>query len=194
MTGGIGSGKSTVANLLAQLGAHLIDADAISRQCTSSNGAAIASLLASFGPTVLTPDGALDRNKMRSLIFADAHAKHQLECIVHPLVATEIAKQTSIAEFYGSSCIVYDIPLLVESKRWRTVLHRVLVVDCDQTTQISRVRERDGFKAEEVMKILAAQASRIERLRAADLVLHNDGITMDELTVQVQEIGAQFGL
>lgn len=194
LTGGIGSGKSTVAALLTQLGASVIDADAISKAATAPGGAAMASLEAAFGATMLTAEGALDREKMRHLIYSDTTAKSRLENIVHPVVGLAIAHHAEQAEHSGSPCIVFDIPLLVESKHWRKSLHRILVVDCLEQTQVSRVMARNGFSAAEVEKIMAAQASRENRLCAADWVLFNDGITLDVLAQHVQEIGTQFGL
>lgn len=194
LTGGIGSGKSTVAAVLAHMGAALIDADAISRAATAPGGSAIAALKSIFGPAMLTSDGALDRDQMRSLVFSDPTAKARLEAIVHPLVGLEIAKQAKQAEEAGTPCIVFDIPLLVESKHWRTRLSRVLVIDCAEDTQIARVMGRNGRAADEVRQVIAAQATRKQRLASADLVVFNDGITLDHLTQQVREIGTQFGL
>ena len=194
LTGGIGSGKSTVAALLAKRGACVIDADAISRKTTAPNGSAIAPLEAAFGPEILSEDGALNREKMRHLIYDDVTAKARLEGIVHPLVGKEIARQAQGAECSGAPCIVFDIPLLVESKHWRKSLDRILVVDCLESTQIARVTVRNGLDATDVKKILAAQATREDRLSAADFVLFNDGITLDALAKHVQEIGTQFGL
>lgn len=194
LTGGIGSGKSTVAGMLATRGAVIIDADAISRATTAAGGGAIAPLKAAFGPAMLTPEGALDRDQMRALVFADPSAKSRLESIVHPLVGQAIALQAQQAQAAGAACLVFDIPLLVESRHWRKMLDRILVVDCTQATQITRVTARNGLSEAEVRNILAAQASRAQRLAAADMVVFNDGITMDELAQQVQEIGPQFGL
>lgn len=194
LTGGIGSGKSTVARLLCKFGATIIDADAISKAATASKGAAIDPIEAAFGPPILTAEGALDRDRMRRLIYTDASAKARLESILHPLVGREISRQAQLAEDCGSTCTVFDIPLLVETKHWREMLHRVLVVDCLPQTQAIRVAERNGMAYADVQKILAAQATREERLRAADLVIFNDGITMDSLAIQVHEIGTQFGL
>jgi dephospho-CoA kinase len=194
LTGGIGSGKSTVASLLAQKGAVVIDADAISRAATAPNGAAIAALEIAFGRAMLTSIGALDREKMRQLIYTDPGAKAQLENIVHPLVGAEIALQTRVAERSGSQCIVFDIPLLVESAHWRSQLNRILVIDCSSETQIARVTERNGFSTADTKRILAAQASRENRLRAADYVLFNDGISLTTLAQQVHKMSPQFGL
>jgi len=194
LTGGIGSGKSTVAMAFAHLGAALIDADAISRAATASGGAAISALKSTFGPALITRDGALDRDQMRSLVYSDPTAKARLEAIVHPLVGLEIARQAQQAEEAGAPCIVFDIPLLVESGHWRTRLNRVLVIDCTEDTQIARVMGRNGLTADEVRKIVAAQATRKQRLASADLVVFNDGISLDHLAQQVREIGTQFGL
>ncbi len=194
LTGGIGSGKSTVAHLLVAQGAFLIDADAISRATTAAGGNAIAPITAAFGPALIGPDGALNRDAMRTLVFTDPTAKARLESIIHPLVGQEISAQAQQAEQAGAACIVFDIPLLVESGRWRRTVDRVLVVDCLVPTQIARVMARSGLTAVDVEKIVATQATRAQRLAAADVVLFNDGITCDELGVQTREISGQFGL
>lgn len=194
LTGGIGSGKSTVAILLKAMGAALIDADAISRATTAQGGSAIAALEAAFGSEILTHERALDREKMRALAFSVPDAKTRLEGIIHPLVGSEIALQGRVAEDAGAQCIVFDIPLLLESSHWRRDLRRVLVVDCTLQTQIDRVVIRSGMKAEQVRRIAATQASRAHRLAAADFVLFNDGITVSDLESQVKQMGALFGL
>lgn len=194
LTGGIGSGKSTVSSLLGHMGAVVIDADAISKATTAPGGSAIAALKAAFGADVLTADGALDRAQMRKLIYSDSDAKTRLEAIVHPLVGQAIAQQAHHADLAGTRCIVFDIPLLVESQHWRATLDRVVVIDCTEDTQIARVKARNELTEHEVQKILAAQASRTQRRAAADLVLFNDGISLDDLRQQVREIGTQFGL
>ena len=194
LTGGIGSGKSTVAGLLAALGAGVIDADAISRATTAAHGAALPLIAAQFGADYIGEDGALHRERMRQHIFANALAKAQLEAIIHPLVGLEVAAQTRRLTEAGKACIVFDIPLLVESGHWRARLQRVLVVDCTPATQIIRVVARSGMPAADVQKIMDAQAVRPQRLAAADSVLFNDGISLLELATQVQAIGLQFGL
>lgn len=194
LTGGIGSGKSTVAGLLATMGASVIDADAISRQVTAEGGAAIAALQAKFGPAILTPDRALDRDAMRQRVFTDQGARKSLEDIVHPLVKQAMVMQAELAQTTGARCIVFDIPLLVESGQWRRTLQRVLVVDCTMETQITRVLARDKLTEAGIQKIIDAQASRATRLKAADWVLYNDGISKDCLGQQIHEIAAQFGL
>ena len=157
-------------------------------------GAAIAPIERTFGPYVLTNERGLDRAKMRHLIFTDPTARAALESIVHPLVQREMLRQTELAEERGIACIVLDIPLLVESQFWRSKLHRILVVDCSEPTQIARVSQRDGIASAEIAQILTAQAPRTQRLQAADLVLFNDGISLVSLAAQVQQMGAQFGL
>jgi len=194
LTGGIGSGKSTVAALFAGLGAGVIDADAISRGTTASGGQAIAAIAAEFGANFITVDNSLDRGRMRDLVFRDVAMKARLEAIVHPFVAQQIQSQADAFAAAGSRCVVFDIPLLVESKHWRSQLDRVLVVDCSPATQVARVTRRSGMNASEVERVISAQANRLYRLSAADLVLHNDSITQDTLAQQVKEIATQFGL
>lgn len=194
LTGGIGSGKSTVASMLAQMGAHVIDADAISRTTTAKNGAAVPALKACFGSSIVTADGALDRDKMRALVFTDSKAKVLLEGIVHPLVNQAIGTQARQAQADGAACIVFDIPLLVESAHWRQSLQRVLVIDCTPPTQVTRVMARNSLSTQDVQQIVAAQAPRAVRLQAADMVLFNDSISLEELQRQVRKISTQFGL
>lgn len=194
LTGGIGSGKSTVAQLLANLGAEVIDADAISRATTAAGGAALPLVQAQFGAAFVGADGALNRDHMRQHIFANPDAKTRLESIIHPLVGQQIAEQARRFTAAGKACIVFDIPLLVESGRWRPQFRRVLVVDCNPATQISRVMARSGLAQTEVQRIMDAQASRSKRLAAADAVLCNEGISLPELAALVQQLAPQFGL
>ena len=194
LTGGIGSGKSTVSAFLEQMGAAIIDADAISRATTGPGGAAIAALRVAFGASVLTADGAMDRAKMRKLVYSDPGAKTQLEAIIHPLVGQAVGHQALHVQVSGARWTVFDIPLLVESQHWRTKLDRILVIDCSEDTQVVRVAARNGLTHHEIGKILATQASRKQRLECADWVLLNDGISLDELRQHVQQIGTQFGL
>lgn len=198
LTGGIGSGKSTVAQMLVGQGATLVDVDAISRACTAPGGAAIAPIAAQFGLDFITADGALRRDVMRQRVFADPHAKLQLEAIIHPLVCAEAARLTHAAQQAGSTWVVFDIPLLVESKRWCQQLDKVLVVDCEVATQISRVMRREisnnGWTQAAVENVIAQQASRAQRLAVADLVIYNDGITLDELAAQVAQLAKRITL
>lgn len=194
LTGGIGSGKSTVAGMLARHGAAVIDADAISRQTTAPGGAAIAAIQQAFGLELITAEGALDRERMRALAFSDATARQRLEQIVHPMVELETRRQAEAATQAGARCIVFDIPLLVESKRWRARLDQVLVIDCRPETQITRVMERSQLSRPEIEGIMAQQAERLQRLRAADHVLCNDGLSLSELGARVGGLARLFGL
>jgi len=188
LTGGIGSGKSTVAQMLVGQGATLIDADAISRATTAVGGSAIAQISTQFGLEAIAADGSMDRDAIRQLVFADASARQQLEAIIHPLVSLESARLAERARLAGCELLVFDIPLLVESKRWRQQLGKVLVVDCEESTQISRVTQRNGWTADAAKKVIASQATRTQRLAAADLVIYNEGLRLDELALQVSQI------
>lgn len=194
LTGGIGSGKSTAAQFFSNLGAAVIDADAISRAVTAPQGAAIAALSAAFGADCITPQGALDRDRMRNLVYGDASARKRLEAIVHPLVGQEIARQADTAVQAGSRCLVFDIPLLVESSQWRKNLHRVLVIDCSTECQIQRVMLRSGLAREAVEAIIRSQAPRTARLQGSDIVISNDGIDLTQLESEVTQIWGWFGL
>ena len=194
LTGGIGSGKSTVLAMLQELGAAAIDADAISRATTAPGGAAIPLIAQRFGPEFVTPEGALDRERMRQRAYAHPEARRELEQVVHPRVGAEIARQAEAAQAAGARCIVFDIPLLVESGRWRAQLERVLVVDCEPETQVARVVARSALAPEQVRAIIAAQAPRALRLAAADLVICNEGLTLQALRNVVVQAARTFGL
>lgn len=195
LTGGIGSGKSTVAAMLAEQGAVVVDADAISRHLTAPGGRALPAIRAQFGPAMIGPDGAMDRQAMRARVFADPQARQQLEAIIHPLVGQITEEQSHAALQAGARCLVHDVPLLVESgARWRARLDRVLVIDCTAQTQRERVARRSGLALEEVDRIMAQQASRAQRLACADLVLFNQDRSLAQLRDQVRQIGACFGL
>ncbi|RYG14532.1 MAG: dephospho-CoA kinase [Burkholderiales bacterium] len=194
LTGGIGSGKSTVAAMLAALGAAVIDADANARAVTAAGGSGIAAIAAEFGASFIGADGAMDRDAMRALAYADPGARKRLEAIVHPLVGQEGARQAQAAVHAGIGRIVFDIPLLVESGRWRQQLDRILVIDCTAATQISRVVARNALSQEAVERIIAAQASRGQRLSAADAIIFNDGLTLDGLRAEVRQAAQGFGL
>jgi dephospho-CoA kinase len=195
LTGGIGSGKSTVAGLLADCGAAIIDADAISRQTTAPGGRAISLISRHFGADMVTAQGALDRDRMRALVFSDPEARRRLEAIIHPLVGTETARQAAQAEASGLRCLVFDVPLLVESGRWRQQVDQVLVVDCSEETQISRVVARNGWSREQVGQVMAGQANRSQRLAAADVCIANDGaVSLPALALLVRQAAQRFGL
>ena len=194
LTGGIGSGKSTVLAMLQERGAVAIDADAISRATTASGGAAIPAIAERFGTEFVGPDGALDRVRMRDRAYTHPEARRELEQIIHPLVGQEIARQVEAATQAGARCIVFDIPLLVESGRWRAQVDKVLVVDCEPATQVARVVARSGLQPDEVRAIIAAQAPRALRLAAADLVICNEGLTLEALRNEVEQAALSFGL
>ncbi len=182
LTGGIGSGKSTVAQLLAGLGAAVFDTDAIARELSQPGGNAIPALRAEFGPACLDASGALDRPAMRALAFSDPTVRMRLEAILHPLIGAEVARRAAASR---AATQVFDVPLLVESGRWRARVDRVLVVDCSEATQVARVVSRSGWTSEAVQAVLAQQASRSRRRASADAVLYNDGIGLAELARQV---------
>lgn len=194
LTGGIGSGKSTVARTLANCGAAVIDADAISRQLTAPGGLAIAAIASQFGNQFVTAEGAMNRDLMRQLAFDDPVSRHRLESIIHPLVGQEVIAQTGQAIAAGRTCLVFDIPLLVESGRWRQQVDRVLVIDCSEATQIDRVTTRNNFNREAVQKIIAGQATRDQRLAAADICIYNEGLSLQSLDALITQLTHSFGL
>lgn len=191
LTGGIGSGKSTVASLLGELGAAVIDADAISRACTAPGGSAMAAIAMTFGSDYVNTEGALHRERMRALAFEDPSARARLEAILHPLIASEIRRQAQVA---NACCVVFDIPLLVESPRWRPQLDLVLVVDCTPATQLRRVQARSGWDLATVETVMRNQSPREVRLAAADLVVFNDGNEIEQLQSVVSDLATRFGL
>ncbi len=186
LTGGIGSGKSTAAEVLAGLGATVIDTDGISRQITSAGGLAMRAIGGEFGAAFIDASGALDRARMRTAAFGDPMARKRLERILHPLISTEVARLA--AEAPWNQPLVFDVPLLVESGRWRARVDRVLVIDCAEGTQLARVLTRTGWTAEAARSVIAQQASRRERRACADAVVFNDGITLDGLAEQLHRL------
>lgn len=185
LTGGIGSGKSTVSALLQGLGAVIVDTDAIARSLTVAGGPAMPALIRAFGPDMADATGALDRARMRERVFADAAAKRVLEGILHPLIGAECERQARAAQ---GPAVVFDVPLLVESGRWRRLVDKVLVVDTSTQAQRERVMARSGWSDEAVQAVIAQQATRAARRAAADAVLFNDGITVQELAGQVRSL------
>ncbi|WP_333843252.1 dephospho-CoA kinase [Limnohabitans sp.] len=189
LTGGIGSGKSTVSQMLQDRGAAVMDADAISLSLTAPHGAAMATIARTFGAAFVNADGALNREHMRAHVFSQPKAKKTLEAIIHPLVAQETERQAQAALHAGYRTLVFDIPLLVEAgTRWRTQVDRILVIDCLVETQIQRVMARSGLSAEAVQKIIAAQSTRPNKLAAADWVIFNDGIPIETLREAVAQL------
>ena len=194
LTGGIGSGKSTVAHMLLGLGAGLVDADAISRQLTAAGGLAMPAITAAFGPDFVDASGALERDRVRQLVHSEPAARLRLEAIIHPLVGLEGQRQAALLAEQACPCIVFDIPLLVESAHWRQNLDHVLVVDCTNEVQINRVMVRNQLSRVQVQSIIASQASRSSRLAAADSVIFNVDLSLDALAAQLQKISTRFGL
>ena len=192
LTGGIGCGKSTVASMFATSGFVVIDADAVSRKLTATNGQAIEAIKLEFGNAMISADGSLDRTRMRDLVFTDAKAKKLIENIIHPLIKLEMQQQEYDATKSGINLIVYDIPLLVESSNWRPILNKILVIDCTEQTQIIRVMLRNTLKKEDVEKIMTNQATRKMRNSAADILIFNDSITVEELGEQVTQVAQQL--
>jgi dephospho-CoA kinase len=186
LTGGIGSGKSTVAGILVQYGAHLVDTDAIARALTLPGGAAMPAIAAAFGHPMLMPDGALNRERMRQLAFSDTTAKVRLEAILHPLIGQQSQQQAAL---HGGRPVIFDVPLLAESqgpRPWRARVQRVWVVDCEAQTQIQRVLQRPGWTADAVQRVIDQQAPRAARRAIADAVIFNDGLSLPQLQEQVR--------
>ena len=188
LTGGIGSGKSTVADLFAARGASIVDTDVIAHSLTAPGGAAMPAIVAAFGAEFADANGALDRTRMRALVFSDAKAKATLEAILHPRIR---AGALAAAEAAIGDYVMYAVPLLVESGTWRDRVSRVLAVDCREDVQIARVMARNNLSEMQVRAIMAAQASRADRLAAADDVIdNNDGL--DALAPQIDRLHAQY--
>ena len=174
LTGGIGSGKSAVADLFAEHGIAVIDTDAIAHALTAPGGAAMPAIRAEFGAALAGADGALDRVAMRALVFADPSARKRLEAILHPMIRNESERLLAAAATRAPYAILM-VPLLVEAGDYRKRVDRIAVVDCAEATQIARVMSRNGLAKDEIERILAAQATRAERLAAADDVIDNNG-------------------
>ena len=188
LTGGIGCGKSTVADLFSSLGASIVDTDAIAHALTAPHGAAMPAIVAEFGPDFATPEGALDRARMRTLVFSDAGARGRLEAILHPRIRDATAAAALIAT---GPYVIYAVPLLIESGSWRERVSRVLAVDCSEDTQVARVMQRSGLSPEQVRAIMATQVTRTQRLAAADDVVDNDN-GLDALLPQVTRLHERY--
>jgi len=189
LTGGIGCGKSTVATLFSELGARIVDTDQIAHRLTQTGGAALPSIRKEFGDGLIDSSGAMDRTKMRQLVFADGTAKRRLESILHPLIREEskmIATSASDAPY-----TIVVVPLLFESGRYQDWLHSSIAVDCTEEQQILRTMQRSKLSEAEVRAIMAQQLSRNERLKLADAVIENDG-RLDELRLQVEELHSRL--
>jgi len=188
LTGGIGSGKSTVADCFAAHGVPVIDTDVIARDLTAPGGATLDAIRAVFGETVMQADGTLDRAALRRRVFADSAARRQLEAILHPRIRQRVRR--TLATLTAPYALIV-IPLLVETGGYRDVLDRVLVVDCPEDVRIARVMARSGLTHDEVKAILAAQAGRAERLAAADDIIVNTA-TLAALRAEVAALHQRY--
>jgi dephospho-CoA kinase len=187
LTGGIGSGKSTVAAALARRGALVVDTDAIARELTAPGGAALPAIALAFGAQMIDATGALDRARMRAEVFAQPQARQRLESILHPMIGQETQARAEAAA--SGQPVVFDVPLLTESAHWRQRVDRILVVDCDEALQVERVMQRSGWQAEEVRRVIAQQAPRAARRRIADAVIDNGaGVSLDSLEAMVARL------
>ena len=184
LTGGIGCGKTTVADMFGELGATLVDTDLIAHAMTVAHGPAMPAILAEFGPAFAGPDGALDRARMRQLVFAEPAAKQRLEAILHPMIRDAALAEAAAAT---GSYVMFVVPLLIESGTWRNRVTRVLAIDCPEQVQVARVMARNGLSEQQVRAIMAAQLTRAERLAAADDVITNDG-PIGALRAQIERL------
>ena len=183
LTGGIGSGKSTVSALLVGHGATLVDTDAIAHALTVPGGPAMPALRQRFG------DDVADRARMRALVFSDPDAKRALEAILHPMIGAEAQRQATAA---AGGVVVFDVPLLNAASHWRASCQRILVVDCSAETQVQRVMARSGWPDDQVRRVIAQQATRAQRRALADAVLFNDGLGRDALAAEVAQLWASW--
>jgi dephospho-CoA kinase len=188
LTGGIGSGKSTVANLFADHGIEIVDTDQIAHGLTQPNGMAIAAIRAAFGDDFIAADGALDRNRMREHAFADDSERKKLESILHPMI-TDVARR--LVHEARSAYVIVVVPLLFESGRWKQNSDRTLVVDCSEEEQIRRVRLRSGLSEAQVRAIMDKQLSRADRCRLADDIIDNSADAHD-LPAKVEQLHRKY--
>ena len=190
LTGGIGSGKSTVARCFELLGALVVDTDALARALTAPGGDAIPAIAAAFGADMIAADGAMDRAKMRALVFSQPTERQRLEAILHPTIVSSARTQASRAR--PGQAIVFDVPLLAESAAWRARVDRIVVVDCSPATQVARVVQRSGWTPEAVERTIAQQASRAQRRAIADAVIVNEALTIVQLEAEVDALWASW--
>lgn len=187
LTGGIGSGKSTVADMFADLGVPIIDMDHIARQIVEPGQPALVQIAHTFGNNLIDAEGQLNRQQLSNIIFDSTEKRHQLEAILHPLIREETERQ--LAKLEASYCIVV-IPLLLESDQ-RSLVDRILVVDAPETLQITRTMQRDGVSTKQAEKILATQVNRQSRLSAADDIINNSG-ELEALRLQVNKLDQAY--
>jgi dephospho-CoA kinase len=188
LTGGIGSGKTSVSDIFSELGVPVIDTDLVARQLTARDGAALPEIRSAWGESVMRTDGELDRDALRRRIFADPEERRRLEAILHPLIRRQVVAELAALD---APYVVVVIPLLVETGNYRELLDRVLVVDCPESLQVERVRARSGLSAEEVSAIISAQADRSSRIAAADDIIVN-AANSRSLREQVLSLDAKY--
>lgn len=188
LTGGIGCGKSVVAELFAEQGISIIDTDQIARQLTATGEPALAAITGEFGIDFLLPDGELNRPRLRHLIFSSPEAKAKLEAILHPLIRNEVKRRLTLTQ---SPYVIVAVPLLLETGAYRDIAQRILVVDCSEAQQVERVTARNGLDEAEVRAIMAHQLSRQERLRQADDIVDNHGVR-SALSTQVKQLHHRY--
>lgn len=188
LTGGIGSGKTSAAKFFAALGAYVIDTDEIAHELTQPHGAAISAIRQVFGENFITTEGALDREKMRSLVFSDSAFRQKLEAILHPLILMEAVHRVTLT---SSPYVIMIVPLLLETDDYREMVQRILVADCDEQKQIARTMARSRLDAQEVHAIMATQITRQKRLQQADDVIINDS-TLAHLQRQVEALHQKY--
>jgi dephospho-CoA kinase len=189
LTGGIGCGKTTVADMFAKFGAGIIDTDVIAHRLTQAEGVAIPAIRSEFGNAYINRDGALNRDEMRGLIFSDAAAKQRLELILHPLILEQAKSQ--LLQLHSKPYIIIIVPLLPDSPAFQQLVQRILVVDCAEDSQVARVVRRSRMSEAEVRTIIAQQTARAERLKLADDVIRNDA-DMDSLAAQVAALHQRY--
>ncbi|CAM3737571.1 dephospho-CoA kinase [Polynucleobacter antarcticus] len=187
LTGGIGSGKTVISDLLDKLGVGIIDSDLISRELTSVGGEAIIPIKQTFGTEFIDAQGALDRSRMRDLVFKDPQSRQKLEKITHPLIQQKTARQAFELAQSGVPYLVFVVPLLVESEAWLNLIDYLVVVDCPEEIQIARVMQRNNMTRPEVERILMAQVNREDRLAKANFVIENQA-SLEGLKLEVQSL------
>jgi dephospho-CoA kinase len=186
LSGGIGSGKSTVARRFGALGALVVDTDALAHALTAPGGAALPAIAAAFGADMIAADGAMDRAKMRALVFGQPGERQRLEAILHPLIGEATRAQASRAG--AGQPVVFDVPLLAESGTWRARVDRVVIVDCSAAVQVARVVRRSGWSADAVERTIAQQATRAQRRAIADAVIVNETLSLAQLEAEVDAL------
>ena len=191
LTGGVGSGKSTIGAMFSDRGAALVDADLIAHQLTSAGGAAIEALREAFGAEAITPEGSLDRVRMRARVFSDATLRTQLESLLHPMIRGAMRESAAKLIVEGAPYVVLVVPLLIETGNRGGYADHILLIDCSEATQLARVRARPGIDESTARKIIAAQATRAERLAVADDVLLNEA-PLDQIDPKVERLHQMY--